>query len=356
MEKNKKYSAEIKDVGKTQVEIECEIPWSEVEKYRKSIIDEYSEKITVPGFRKGRVPENIIIQKIGQMELLNEMVERTLQEIYPKIIIENNINAIGRPTISITKLAEKNPLCFKAVSSIIPKIELPDYKNIAKKITAKEEEVIVEEKDVEETILAIRKQWALHESYEKDHEKGSHEHKTEIDEKDLPELDDKFIKNLGAFENVDEFKKKLRENILSEKKLKEKDKKRAEVIEKILEKTKIDIPEILTNAELEKMISQLKTDVENAKVDFKTYLIKSNKTEEKLREEWKSPAEKKAKIQLVLNEIAEKENLKADEKEIEHEVKHLLEHYKNADPERLKIYVESVLINEKVMQFLENSE
>ena len=121
-----------------------------------------------------------------------------------------------------------------------------------------------------------------------------------------------------------------------------------------MKETKVEIPEILIESELEKMLSQLKTDVENAKIDFKTYLIKSGKTEEQLRDEWKPSAEKKAKIQLTLNKIASKENLYPNKEELQKEVVHLLEHYKSADPERVKIYVETVLTNEKVMEFLEN--
>lgn len=357
---NEKYNIKTKDLKKSQMEIEIEIPWKEVDKYRKSVISEFSEKITVSGFRKGRVPEDIIVKKIGQVELLNEMVERVIQEIYPEIILNNNINAIGRPSISITKLAENNTFCFKAVTSVVPKIELPDYKERAKKAMAKkdlpaqaEQEPTVSDSEFDEAILGIRKQWALYDSFEKDHSNGSHEHKTEIDEKDLPEFNDEFVKKLGKFENVEDFSKKLRENILYEKQLKNKDKKRGEIIESILKETKVEIPEILIESELEKMISQLKTDVENAKIDFKTYLIKLGKTEEELRKEWKPQAEKKAKTQLILNEIALKENLFPDKEELQKETDHLLEHYKSADPERVKIYVETVLANEKVMTFLE---
>jgi len=142
---------------------------------------------------------------------------------------------------------------------------------------------------------------------------------SKINDSDLPEFNDEFVKKLGKFESIEDFKSRLKENILNEKKLRNKDKKRAEVIEGVLKETKIDIPEILTESELEKMLLQLKTDVENAKMDFKTYLIKSGKTEEKLREEWKPSAEKKAKVQLILNEIAEKEKLHPTDEEIEHE-------------------------------------
>ena len=77
---NEKYNIKIKDLEKSQIEIDVEIPWKEVGEHRKSVISEFSEKITVPGFRKGRVPEDILVKKIGQVELLNEMIERAIQK------------------------------------------------------------------------------------------------------------------------------------------------------------------------------------------------------------------------------------------------------------------------------------
>ncbi|MEK7652546.1 MAG: trigger factor family protein [Patescibacteria group bacterium] len=223
---NEKYNIKIKDLEKSQIEIDVEIPWKEVGEHRKSVISEFSEKITVPGFRKGRVPEDILVKKIGQVELLNEMIERAIQKIYPEIILDNNINAIGRPLISITKLAENNPLCFKAITTIIPKIELPDYKEKAKKIMAKkDEDPTVTDKEFDDAILGIRKQWALYDHFEKTQnadsprygEASADQRGSEINEKNMPEFNDGFVKKLGKFENVEDFKKKLRENILYEK-------------------------------------------------------------------------------------------------------------------------------------------
>ena len=63
---------------------------------------------------------------------------------------------------------------------------------------------------------------------------------------------------------------------------------------------------------------------------------------------------KRAKLQLVLNEIAEKENIEPDKSKVDHEVSHLLEHYKDADETRVRIYVESILRNEAVLKMLED--
>ncbi|MFC1775564.1 hypothetical protein ACFLY0_01860, partial [Patescibacteria group bacterium] len=77
------------------------------------------------------------------------------------------------------------------------------------------------------------------------------------------------------------------------------------------------------------------------------------KTEEDLKKEWRTDAEKRAKTQLVLNKIAVEEKIVPEKEKIDHEVKHLMEHYKDADENAARSYVETILTNELVFQFLE---
>ena len=79
-----------------------------------------------------------------------------------------------------------------------------------------------------------------------------------------------------------------------------------------------------------------------------------NKTIPDLRKEFRIDAEKKAKLGLVLNKIAEVEKIEADKEQVAKEVAMILEHYKDADRERAEMHAENVLTNEKVFQFLEN--
>jgi FKBP-type peptidyl-prolyl cis-trans isomerase (trigger factor) len=70
--------------------------------------------------------------------------------------------------------------------------------------------------------------------------------------------------------------------------------------------------------------------------------------------EWTPAAEKRAKLQLILNEIAKNETLELDAGKVDHEVSHLLEQYKDADEARVRIYIESIMKNEEVMKMLES--
>ena len=110
----------------------------------------------------------------------------------------------------------------------------------------------------------------------------------------------------------------------------------------------------MIEGELGRTEAQFSADIERMGVKLDDYLKHAKKSAEDLRKEWRPMAEKKAKLQLILNEIAKVESIKPSKEEVEAEIKHILEHYKDADRERAEVYAETILTNEKVFQFLED--
>lgn len=139
-----------------------------------------------------------------------------------------------------------------------------------------------------------------------------------------------------------------------EKEIKAKEKRRIEIVEAIIKETKVDIPKILIESEIDKMMAQFKDDIVRMNIVFKEYLKKIKKTEDSLRIEWKDEAQKRAKLQLILNKISIQEKIKIPEEDIKRETDNILKYYKNAKPENVRVYIESVLTNEKVFQLLED--
>jgi trigger factor len=356
---------EIKKLENSEIEITGAIPTKDLVVHKEKAVKNLSANIKVQGFRKGHVPENILVQKIGEGAILEEMAELALRDEYPKIVIENKIDAIGRPEVSITKIAKDNPLEFKIKVAVMPEVELADYKAIAKKIMAKKESIEVTEKEIEDTIAEIRKMraQAAAAQKERENEEGNEDEKAEVPAgtevpltsgKELPEFNDEFVKTLGDFKDVEDFKEKLKSNLKQEKEKKSGDKKKAETIESIIKNSTISLPNILIESELDKMTAQFKDDVMRAGGTFEEYLKHIKKTGEDIRKEWRTDAEKRAKSQLIVNKIAIEEKIIAPKEEIDKQVKQLLEHYKDADPQRARVYIETVLTNEKVFEFLEN--
>ena len=359
----------IKKLPKSEVEIEGELEADIFEAYFERALKKLGENVEIDGFRKGKVPENVLLSKIPESHILEEMAEMALGEHYPKIIADlpaqagEKIIPISRPEISITKLARKNPLGFKIKTAVLPEMELPDYKKIAKEtvsgITDAEKSVTVTDEEVENTILDIRKSRApkihMAEGAEHVHKEGeTHSEDEKMPEPELPEFNDEFVKALGPFKDVADFKAKLKDNIKLEKENQFKEKTRLKIVERIIDETKVEMPEILVEVELDKILYQMESDITQMGLKFEDYLKHLNKTKEDLRKEFRNDAEKKAKLALVLNKISENEKIVADKEQVTQEVAMILEHYKDADPERAQMHAENVLTNEKVFQFLEN--
>lgn len=310
--------------------------------FYKDALEHFKKEVELPGFRKGHVPEKTIIERIGELSILERAGELALQESYPEILLESKVEPLGNPKISITKLALGSPMEFKIVIATFPEFNLPDYKSIAKKSAVRDEKIEITDKEVEDAILTIRRMQATKSATEK------------MEDKDLPELNDEMVKKLGKFENIADFKIKLTENIRKEKKLKAKEKNRLSIINAVIEKTEVDLPRVIIESELDRMLGQMREDIERMGLKMPNYLKRINKSEADLRKEWEKDAIGRAKMELILDAIAREEKIIAPDDEVEKEVKHLVEHYADTDPIRAASYFRHVIRNEKVFEFLES--
>lgn len=332
--------------------IEGELSTESLAAKKAKALEKFQQIVKIDGFRAGHIPEKKLVDHVGELAVVEEEGSLALEAAYEDIIKEVGIAAIGQPRVSITKIAPGQPMGFKIETSVAPEVSLPSYKKIAKGIMSKEAaEVSVEDTEVEAAIKEIRESVAHQKFHETAGDTNNHDH--DFKDEDLPEMNDDFVKTLGKFESVADFKEKLKSNLLNEKQVKAREKKRIEAMDAIMKDTKVDVPDLLVESELIKMVGQFKDSILSMGLTYEDYLKKINKTDDDIRAEWKDEAKKRATIQLILNKIAAEEKLEADEKELEHQTKELSEYYKDADPLRLRIYVETMMTNEKVWRFLE---
>jgi len=382
----------------SQVKIEGEIPFEELQKHRAKAIAEYGKNMEIDGFRKGHVPEAEIVKRVGEMAILSEMAERAIAQAYPKACEHHKIDAIGHPQVAVTKIAENNPLGFTITVAVMPEIELPDYKQIAAEVNkdkasaeVTDEEIETQTKDILRQKIAYERMQDLAkkkeeaEANEKDLgettelptpetvEKETHTHEDgtvhegpahdepevkAVTDEEIPELTDELVKTLGEpgqFESVEDFKGKIKEHLTIEKEKEVHAAHRAKITDRIIEVTTMELPQVLIDSEIEQMFAQMNEDLTRANLNMDDYLGHIKKTKEDLATEWKPAAEKRAKLQLVLNEIAKKEETKPDQAQLDEQVDQLLEQYKDADEARVRVYVASVMTNEAVMKSLENA-
>ena len=98
---------EIKKLPKSQLEIKLIIPWDKWKNYINQAVEKLGKDLKIPGFRPGKAPRKLVEEKIGQYNILEEAAEMAIVKDYPRIIIENRLEVIGKPEAEVLKLAEE---------------------------------------------------------------------------------------------------------------------------------------------------------------------------------------------------------------------------------------------------------
>jgi trigger factor len=181
----------------------------------------------------------------------------------------------------------------------------------------------------------------------------------EIFELEHPALDDNFAKSLGRA-SFSDLKNLIQSNLQTEYSQKEEQRREIEILEKIVEGSRFDdIPEILINAEAHKMVHELEDGVAERGLKFDDYLKNIGKTHDQILLDFAPQAVKRIKTALAISEIADKENIKVSEEEIDKEIEKVLEIYKDEPDMRERIhqeesrqYLRRTLQNRKVIKLL----
>lgn len=424
----------INSLQKSKQEIIVSLNQKDLLPFKEEALKELNKDLQINGYRLGKAPLSIAENHLSSLKVYEKMASLAIEQIYPKIIKDKKIQAIGYPNISITKIIPNQEVEFKAEVSTIPQFELPNYQEIAQKIPKnKKESLTIEEKEIEQALIWLQDSHAnleqvnrpakeediatidyqikedkklIENGEDKNYsfvlKKGNFipgfedniigmkagEEKNfeliapedwpqknlqnkklsinislkEIKTKKLPTLNDEFAQSIGNFKNLEDLKKNIKEGLLLEKKQKETERWRLETLEKIVTETKVDLPEILVQNEIEKMIEELKAQLEKMQLPFDKYLEQIKKNEEDLKKEFKELAEKRVSSALVLREIASIEKIEASEKEIEEKVNEILnqipetEKKEKINQDNLKEFALGIIRNEKVFEILEGTQ
>ena len=181
-----------------------------------------------------------------------------------------------------------------------------------------------------------------------------------VQERQLPEINDQFAVSLGAFKNLAELKKNIREGLEHENEHKLKEEKHTKYLDEIVKNVAGEIPDALLADEINRMMQEFSGQIQSAGMTLDDYLLKLNKTKKDLEKEWSGQAEKRVKSALALKEIAKMEEIKIETIEVEAEMNKTVQYYKNVkdfeknvDMKRLYGYVKGTLENDKVFEIFE---
>lgn len=410
------------------ITLEIEEEFASVTNAMGKAFKELSKDVKVPGFRKGKIPRNMYEKYFGTEQLIQKASTDVMNNLYPVIVMEKELQPIDYPTnVEIITIEENKPFVFSLSIPVKPEIKLGKYKGIKiqkvddtvsdddiqkeidtirdkyaefvevddraskdedfvsydiKAIADNEEieawtksdsgtkigtSMINEEFDKEIIGLSINDQKSFKikfdEDFRMDFAQGKEVEFTvtmkEIREKQLPELTDELVQKSTEFKTVDE----LKEDISSKmKEFREKDaqgKMREELMAQIIEKSTVEIPEVMVTREVEAMLRQFDQSLRNSGLNLEGYVKFSGKTMDDIKADYKEPAEKKVKADLAIEEITNTEKIEVTDEDVMAEAKKAAEQMKT-DPEEFaktlsddyKEYIKSYLSYENTMQFL----
>ncbi|HZQ29567.1 MAG TPA: trigger factor [Patescibacteria group bacterium] len=256
------------------------IPASRIEETRKEVLKETAQKAEVPGFRKGKAPENLVEEKADEEKIKEEILRKLLPQTYLEAIQENKLNPIVSPQIHVQKLDKDSEWQYTALTCEAPVVDLGNYKEEIKKLTAKSK-IIVPGKEP-----------------------------TPI-----------------AFE---------------------------EITKVILENVKVNVPKIIIEREVDRLLSQTLDEVKRLGMTLDQYLASTGRSVEALRAEYETRSTNDIKLEFALQKIADEEKINVTDKEIEESIKSAktVEERKNLEANR---YLLATIIRQrKTLDFIKS--
>jgi trigger factor len=144
------------------------VEFSELKPHIEGAYKTLSEKINIPGFRKGKVPAAMIDQRVGRGAVLDEAINAALPTFYSQAAKENDVLVIGRPNVDITELKDNEKLSFTVEVDIRPEIALPDFTQIKIEV----DDVLVTDSDLDKQIESLQIRFGTLTTVEKTVESG----------------------------------------------------------------------------------------------------------------------------------------------------------------------------------------
>ena len=372
---------------KGKIEVKVNITKGEFDGAYNLTLNKYRNDVKIAGFRPGKAPDDVVESHVGLAKILNESASTLISKHLGDIFKKEDFVPIDSPNVAVESLSKGSPFSFTSTFTLKPKVVLGDWKKIKiKKVQAKE----ITEADVNESIKNIFEAW------EKDKLKvkseklkvegdgaGESEEKTSkfiydahgnkvffedeeskskskvksgspsTNAQDKP--DDLFAKAIGARDlaHLKEIVKKDLETLVAdqvEAKLEE------EIFAKLLEMCQIEVPDILIDDELNRILIRLNSQLERQKKTLEDYLKEQNTTLDALKAKWRPQAEKNVRISLIMDNIGKSEKVTVSKEELEATLKNVKsDNLSNEQKADLEAYVAVSIFQAKTLDLVKKT-
>ena len=399
-------SVQVENLEKNMAKLTIEVPAEELEKAIESAYQKQKKQISVPGFRKGKVPRAMIEKMYGAGVFYEDAANTLMQQNYPSAVDESGIDIVSRPTVDVVQIEKGKPFIFTAEVAVKPEVTLGKYMGVTvtkidTTVTDEEVDAALEQErnnnartvtvtdrpvaegdtaviDFEGFVDGVAFEGGKGENHPL--EIGSHTFidtfedqlvgknagdevevnvtfpeqyqaaelagkpalfKVKIHEvkaKELPELNDEFAQDASEFDTLEEYKADLKKHLEEQKENDAKRTKEDEAIQKIIDKSSMDIPEAMLDTQCENMINEFAQRIAQSGLSMEQYMQFSGLTLDKLKEQVRPEAETRIKSSLVLEQIAKEENIEITDADVDAEIEKMATMY-NMEADKLKEYM-----------------
>ena len=146
----------VENLSDTRVKLTVEIPFEDLQDSIQQAYKRIASQVNVPGFRRGKVPTRIIDQRFGRGVVLEEVVNAEVPKAYDEAVRSNELRPLGQPEVEVTQIEDGELIAFTAEVDVTPQFDLPDYKGLEVEVS----DSVVSDEDVDEQVEQLRKRFA----------------------------------------------------------------------------------------------------------------------------------------------------------------------------------------------------
>lgn len=363
----------------TRVKLTIEVPFEEFKPSLDAAYKTIGSQITIPGFRKGKVPAAIVDQRVGRGPVLDEAINAALPGWYSQALQDTNLQPLSQPEIDLSKFEDGEPIEITAELDVRPELTIPDISTI--EVTVEDAEV--SDDDVTEQLTALQERFATFAEVDRAVAEGDFltidlsaaqngeeipeaqaagmpytvgkatmldgldeaviglsagETKTfttqlvggelagqdvdvtvtvkDVKEQQLPELDEEFAQTASEFDTIDELKADLTERVTRGKRMEQANEARDLVLDEIVSKIDAPLPETLVTEELTSRRQQIEQQLAMAGVPFQQYLDDEEQTVDEFEAELEKRVRDSLVAQFVLDQIVADQEFGIDDNEL----------------------------------------
>ncbi|ROR53573.1 trigger factor [Luteococcus japonicus] len=367
----------VEQLSPSRVKLTIDMPFEELKPSLDKAYAEIAQQVTIPGFRKGKVPAAIIDQRYGRGMVLQEAINDALPNAYGQAVVEHKLVPLGQPEIDVTNLEDGKSVQFTAEVDVRPEFDLPAFEEVSVEV----DPIEVSDDDFNQRLDMLRERFATNKDVERTAKDGdlvtvdlegsqngealedataegiqyklgsggmlegmdeaiaglkvgesktftskllggAHRDEdadikvtvTKVQEQELPEIDDEFAQMVSQFDTADEMRADLRKSLENMARMEQAADARDKVLEAVIAKTDFELPKNLVEAEVEARKNQVNQQLASAGLSVEQYLKDAEDETAETEEDFWAEIEKRSMDALKAQIVLDK---MADDNEYE---------------------------------------